>query len=552
MKHTLLPNMTMKRARIALLAALVIVPTSCKDFLDVNANPNGPEIVTANLYLPPMLHWMVTDQPFDGRFIGDYVQNWYRPGTSFNTWDRHGYDRPPSDNGGQTWRDVYWSMGQNLIDMNARAEAEQRWDLLGVGMMLKGWGWMTLASLHGDIIVSQAFDQTRFAFDYDTEEFALTEARKLLDSAIVLLQRTDGAVDAAYLGRTDKIYGGNRAKWLKYTYGLRALLRNRYSNKGGGAYDPAAVIADVDLSFTNNTDDALLPYPATQATTDDRNFWGPARQNLTPMRQTRFIVELMNGTQFGGAVDPRLTRILAPSPDTATNPACPSTNRVPCYRGLDINTLNYGALTTAQRPNNFWNSTGTLPAGTPTRYIFSDKSKFPAMTYSQLQFVKAEAAFRMGNRALALTAYTNGVSSHIDFVNARNLDDAQPVPQITAAEKTAFLANANIVPTAANLTMTHIMSQKYIAQFAWGFFEQWMDMRRFHYTDTYPGEARQVFPGFVLPTNPDPDNQGQPAYRLRPRYNSEYVWNLQGLAKISPIKGTDANYQTSQLWIIQP
>jgi hypothetical protein len=542
-------NSTMKRARTALLAGVLVLASSCEDFLDVNQNPNGPEVVTANLYLPPMLHWMVTSQPFDGRFIGDYVQNWYRPGTAFNTWDRMGYDRG-SDNAGEAWRTVYWVFGQNLIDMNLRAEAEQRWDLLGVGIMLKGWGWMTLAALHGDIIVTQAFDQTRFSFDYDSEEVALTEARRLLDSAIVLLQRTDGAVDVAYLGRTDKIYNGDRTKWLKFTYGLRALLKNRYSNKAS-LYDPASVIADVDLSFTGNVDDALLAYPATQPS-DDRNFWGPARQNMGTFRQTKFVVELMNGTQFGGAVDPRITRMLAPAPDTATNPACPPANRVPCYRGLDVNTLNYGALTTAQRPNTFWNSTGNLPAGTPTRYIYSDKTKFPAMTYSQLQFVKAEAAFRMGDRVTALDAYTKGISSHIDFVNARNVDDAQLVTQISTAEKTAFLADVNIVPVAANLTMTHIMSQKYIAQFAWGFFEQWMDMRRFHYTDTYPGEARQVFPGFAPPTNLDVDNAGLPTYRLRPRYNSEYVWNQQGLSKIEPIKGNEANYQTSQLWIIQP
>jgi hypothetical protein len=543
-------NSTMKRARTALLAGVLVLSASCEDFLDVNQNPNGPEVVTANLYLPPMLHWMVTSQPFDGRFIGDYVQNWYRPATAFNTWDRMGYDRG-SDNAGEAWRTVYWIMGQNLIDMNTKAEAEQRWDLLGVGMMLKGWGWMTLASLHGDIIVSQAFDQTRFSFDYDSEEVALTEARRLLDSAIVLLQRTDGAVDVAYLGRTDKIYNGDRTKWLKFTYGLRAMLKNRYSNKGAPLYDPASVIADVDLSFVGNVDDALLAYPATQPS-EDRNVWGPARQNMGTFRQTKFVVELMNGTQFGGVVDPRITRMLAPAPDTATNPACPAANRIPCYRGLDPNVLNYGALTTAQRPNTFWNSTGNLPAGAPTRYIFSDKTKFPAMTYSQLQFVKAEAAFRMGDPVLALAAYTNGISSHIDFVNARNQDDAQLATQISAAEKTAFLADVNIVPAAANLTMTHIMSQKYIAQFAWGLFEQWMDLRRFHYTDTYAGEASQVFPGFAPPTNLDVDNAGLPTYRLRPRYNSEYVWNQQGLSKLEPIPGNAANYQTSQLWIIQP
>jgi len=526
----------MKTMRATLLAGVMLVAASCQDFLDVNKNPNGPEIVSANLYLPAMLHWMVTDQPFDGRFIGQYVQNWYQPGTTFNVWDRMGYVAG-SDNGAQTWRDVYWSLGQNLVDMNQKAQAEQRWDILGVGMILKGWGWMTLASLHGDIIVKEAIDQTRFSFDYDTEDFALQEARRLLDSAIVLLRRSDGAVDAGYLGRGDKIYNGDRNKWRKYAFGLRALLRNRYSNKNS-LYKPDSVIADVDSSFAGNVDDLLFPYPATQAS-DDRNFWGTARQNLTNFRQTRFILELMNGTQFGGVVDPRMTRMLSPAPDGQ-------------YRGLDINTLNYGALTATQRPNNFWGYTGVVAANSASRYIFSDKTKFPAMTYSQLQFVKAEAAFRLGNKALALAAYTNGISSHIDFVNARNTDYGQTPTQITAAEKTAYLGDANIVPTAANLTMTQIMSQKYIAQFGWGFFEQWMDMRRFHYTDTWAGETRQVFPGFAPPTNLFVDNQGKVVQRLRPRFNSEYVWNQAGLSKITPVSGLDAAYQTSPLWITLP
>jgi hypothetical protein len=96
------------------------------------------------------------------------------------------------------------------------------------------------------------------------------------------------------------------------------------------------------------------------------------------------------------------------------------------------------------------------------------------------------------------------------------------------------------------------MSQKYIAQWMWGFYEQWMDMRRFHYTDTWQAETRQVFPGFAPPTTLYADNSGELVYRMRPRYNSEYVWNLDGLSKIAPIAGTATNYQTSKLWIIEP
>ncbi len=64
----------MKTLFAAVLIGAVSVSASCKDFLDVNTNPNGPQSVSANLYLPPMLHWMVTSPQFDGRFVGHYAQ----------------------------------------------------------------------------------------------------------------------------------------------------------------------------------------------------------------------------------------------------------------------------------------------------------------------------------------------------------------------------------------------------------------------------------------------------------------------------------------------
>jgi hypothetical protein len=245
----------------------------------------------------------------------------------------------------------------------------------------------------------------------------------------------------------------------------------------------------------------------------------------------------MNGTVYAGAVDPRMSRMLAPSPDGQ-------------YRGLDPNVGNQlTTLPAAQRPNNLFGYVTGPGAGAPSRYIFDDKSKVPAMTYSQLQFIKAEAAYYMGNRTMALDAYRNGISTHIDFVNARNSENNQTPTQITAAEKAAFLANTAVVPSAANLTLSHILPQKYLAQWAWAQTELWMDMRRYHYTDMDPVAGRQVYPGFSIPTNVYADNVGKPVYRLRPRFNSEYVWNRPALEAIGGLEG---DYQTKPLWIVQP
>ena len=521
----------MKGRRLVLVAAFLGVFGGCEDFLDVNTNPNAPETVAANLYLPQMLHWMVSGQQWDGRFIGRYTQNFILTSTILTTWDRMGYD-PGSDNAGQQWRDAYWSFGQNLIDMMEIAEREERWDILGLGYILKAWGWQQLTNIHGEIIVSEAIDQTKFIFNYDDQEFVYEEVRRLLDLAIENLERTDGAVDAVYLARGDKIYNGDREKWLKFAYGLLAINLSHYTNKA--TYDPAAVIAAVNNSFTSNADDALLLYPGT--VNDDRNFFGRTRGNFVSYRQTEFVVNLMNGTYFGGVEDPRMTRMLSPAPDGE-------------YRGLNPDVIGFGALEDDEQPNNPYGYPAAGGAGLPGLYLFDDNVRHPAMTYSQLQFIKAEAAYLMGDKALALAAYREGISSHIDFVNARRAEGGQAPPAISAAEKAAFLANPEIVPAEADLTLTDILSQKYIAQWVWAFNETWMDMRRYHYTDIDPASGIQVFPGFTPPTNLYPHNEGQLVYRIRPRYNSEYVWNQAGL---EPLGGLLDSYHTKQPWIIQP
>lgn len=525
----------MKKRSVALLAGVLSFASACEPnkFVDVNTSPNAPQSVSPNLYLAPLVHWMATSPQFDARFVGRYTQNWTLVGTGLSTWDRMGYD-PTSDNGGQQWRDVYWNLGQNLVDMMAKAEAEQRWDLLGVGYVLKAWGWQVITDLHGEIIIKQAFNQGQsFSFDYDSQEFAYEEIQRLLGLAITNLQRTDGLVDAGYVAKGDRMYNGDRAKWLKFAYGLLAINLNHYSNKA--SYKPADVIANVNRSFVGNADDALMTYPNVDPGNQDRNFLGPTRGNFSSYRQTRFILGLLDGTQLGRP-DPRLSRMLSPSPDGQ-------------FRGLDPNVVGFGALTAAQQPNNFYGYVGTTSGlGLAGRYLFSDKVKFPVYTYAQLQFVKAEAAYRSGDRTTALAAYREGISAHIDFVNTRNAEEGT-LPQITAAEKAAFLGDPLIVPAAANLTLTMIMSQKYIAQWAWGHNETWMDMRRYRYTDIDPASGRQVFPGFTPPSLLYPDNAGKTVQRIRPRYNSEYVWNIPGLRAIG---GLDADYHTKPLWITQP
>jgi hypothetical protein len=168
------------------------------------------------------------------------------------------------------------------------------------------------------------------------------------------------------------------------------------------------------------------------------------------------------------------------------------------------------------------------------------------MSYAQLQFAKAEALFKQNKTTEAYSAYIKGIDGHMDFVNKYGLATASTLAAtaITAPQITAYKASSEVAQTAVDLKLSDIMSQKYIAQWGWAGMEQWCDLRKYHY-DT------AVFKGLhkYLPEELYTANGGKEAYRVRPRYNSEYVWNRDELAKWG---GLELNYHTKEMWFSLP
>ena len=80
-----------------------------------------------------------------------------------------------------------------------KAEAEQRWDLLGVGYVLKAWGWQVLTDMHGEIIVKEAIDPTRTLVRLRHAGVRLQEIQRLLGQAIVISRRPTARSTPAYL-----------------------------------------------------------------------------------------------------------------------------------------------------------------------------------------------------------------------------------------------------------------------------------------------------------------------------------------------------------------
>lgn len=542
----------MKRIKKIILAACFLsMATACEDITDLNVNPSFPTDVPASSLINPIEQFMAQGLSFDGRFIGKYIQN-FAHSTAFNNWDRYGNDATPSENGAETWRVVYTNIGLNLTEVNRQATLENRYDVLGFSKVLRAWSWQTGTDHHGELI---DFDQVftgRANFDYVSQDKVYAEIVRLLESGIIDLQRTDGNVNQTYFALGDKIYNGDRAKWTKFAYGLLARNANNLINKS--TYNPDKVIEYCNKALASPADDAFLVNNGTISA--DSNFWGPLRTNMDNFRQTDYIVKTMNGSIFTGVTDPRMSRMLAPSlGGNATTLVVQDATKY-TYNGHTLNTdvpvRPIGATATNPGVTTIPNPYGSFSNGTSAdagRYVFKNKAKFALMTYMEIQFIKAEAAFIKGDKVMALDAYKKGIDASVTFVNDNTVaQTAFPATSlISATERSAFLNNVNVVPAAAGLTLSQIMVQKYIALWGVGYIETWNDIRKYHYdqavyTQFFDTSSNLSNGGKVS------NNFGKLPYRLRSRYASEYQWNF---ASVQSIGGDKVDYITKEMWFSQ-
>ncbi|MDF1561094.1 MAG: SusD/RagB family nutrient-binding outer membrane lipoprotein [Bacteroidales bacterium] len=223
------------------------------------------------------------------------------------------------------------------------------------------------------------------------------------------------------------------------------------------------------------------------------------------------------------------------------------------------------------------------------RWLYRDEAPYILMTAAEIKFCLAEAYWKLNMKAEALQAFKDGVALDLDFtgtyIDAGTKGQAAGGDKITKSVYSAAASEYLAGPFVngldiADFTLSHIMMQKWVALYPWGAGEAWVDMRKYHYdidyTGDYPADGNgwdlsqvdqkwdddptKVYKGLYLRPAQVQDrkvtynafNEGSPCYRIRPRYNSEYMWNKPSLEGLRPISGLAPNYQCSIPWFAYP
>ena len=542
----------------------IVFALSCKKKIDdAYLNPNSPVIVPIESILPGVIGGFTAffssagtgyGVQADGLLLGRYIQYWGSQ-TSGELYGQMGFPGgTSSDNTGGLWAAVYYGHGGNVNRIIEWGSEQQKWDYVGVGYAIRAWGWLELTNVYGDAILKEAFNTSQSQFKYDTQPEFYDSCRVICQRALSYLNRTDGAASQANLALGDAyFYNGDVSKWKKFVYGILARSFINLSGKSDflskGYADSAIKYAN--LSLATNADNATVKVAGGNISAVN-NFFGPFRGNIGTIRQASYPADLMSGNNpqaFTGVADPRRWYMLRENLNNT-------------FKGFTV-WLGSAGLSTSDYPTNFWGykysptnvytpSATIAPVVDSSRYLYQNTSPWPMMTASEIQFIIAEAAYRKNDKPLALAAYANGINMNFDMITTTYPQNVPTVYAITPASKAAYLANTAVVPaTPAGLNLTQIMLQKYIALYGWGVQQTWTDMRKYHYIDIDPATGNQVYAGFTPPsgTNLISTNNGKPVYRCRPRYNSEYLYNIPELTRLGALS---LDYNTVQPWFTLP
>jgi hypothetical protein len=554
MKHTFL------KVTMLMMVFIVIISSCSKKIDEAYMNPNAAVRQPIENIFPGVIggmSWFASAAGTgygvitDGTFVGRYIQ-YYGINSSGDTWGQMSMLGGAVDNGGSVWAMVYYGHGQNINRIIQWGSEEEKWDYVGAALAIRAWDFLELTQEYDIGILREAWlDQS--SFHYQDQPEILDSVRAIALRAVDYLNRTDGKVSQQNLAIGDAYFNnGDREKWKKFAYGTIARSYNLLSTKNAyvssGWADSAIKYAN--LAQQTNADNAMVRLAGTATSGGPSNywynFWGPTRGNFGAYRQGEYVARLMNGddtTLFAGNTDPRAWYIL-------------SENLNGTFKGLRPWAGN--ATLTNDYPKNYWRHptpTSTVPpAVDSSRYLYGNTSPWPIMTAAEMQFILAEAHFKKGNKDAALLAYKNGISLSFDFLLSPEFPQKVVAgKEITPAVKAAYMANIKYVPpTSAELTISHIMNQKYIALYIWGTLETWADMRKYHYIDIDPQTTKKVYAGFTPPsgTNLVATNLGQLTYRMRPRFNSEYLYNIPELTRVGAYQYPE--YNTFKTWFALP
>ncbi len=405
--------------------------TACDEFLDINTDPNNPTEVPVSLLLTSSQTYLAYTMGGDvNRYAGTFVQHYAGvQGQAQEEYDLYNFGDDETNN--------FWRFGMyagalgdlDLIMKDASANGSPHYE--GVAKIMMAFGIGVMTDLFGRVPYSEAFqftDNTTPAYDNQKDLYAVI-INELTVQGIALCQESESVFSP---GADDLIFGGDLTQWIKFARFLQIRYHNRSSKQdaAGSANAILGLLDDNNEEFADGTDDADFFFFNVPNSGNPLFQFEQQRGQLAVSDE---VIDRMNELS-----DPRRAQYAALNGDGE-------------YVGAPNGT------TVQDQSHIAFSAIGP--------YYASSASPVTLGSYYEQKFIEAEAALRANNKGRAHQAYLAAIKANFEKLG------------VAEADYDTYIAQAKVDPGEANITLEHIMTQKYLAMFSQGA-ESWTDWRR--------------------------------------------------------------------------
>ncbi|MEL7532364.1 MAG: SusD/RagB family nutrient-binding outer membrane lipoprotein [Bacteroidota bacterium] len=431
-------NNFIKRS-LGILTLCLLLSTACENgFDELNQNPNAPADAPAAFVLPGAL--VDLSYRVDYQMPINYIGLWVQQHASGAYPEEDQYSPRLND------LDVYWN---NLYD-NSMKDFRHIIDKgtpneVAVAKIMNAYGFMVLTDIWGDIPYSQALQAEKgdgfLTPTFDTQEAVYDGILQDLDDAVtsIDISSIDGFAEA------DLIYGGDMELRIKFANSLR-LRAFMHLSEVAPEKAKAGVVAMLEKPLLSAHDESpAIHYSDVSGNRNPISSRFSGRPN--DFRASKSMVDRLIGS------------------GDATNPADPRTE-VYVQRNID------GIFVGVPNGVNGLGDVGLDNATSckfGTSFLAADAAAY-FMTYTEVEFIRAEAAIRGWIADDAQTAYEAAIRASM---SQHGITDETAI--------NTFLADANVAYDASK-ALQLVSEQKWIALFGQAL-ESWTNFRRTGYPE---------------------------------------------------------------------
>lgn len=476
----------MQTFRTISLLGLLMLAGACREFVDINADPNNPTTPVLELLLPATQVSMTGSLRDVNQGASVLSQHLYTIATSRNFQDGTDYQ--------QSWNSLYTQVLNDLEIIIREGTRLQRWDYVAIAKLQKAYVYSLMVDLWGDIPYADASKGLTVSDPtFESGAAIYDKLFLLIDEGLADANKGNFAIQPT---TADLIYRGDKAAWIRMANSLKIKLFNqiRLVQPDKAKAGIAALLSANAPLISTNAQDFSFRFGTTETPANRHPWHRTEYQAGKSYYMSQNFMERLFGTD-----DPRIryyffrqtsnyTVGFTPTGNgyfgryTGDATAAPNDNALKATVGV----YPAGGLYDASPINNLTaanvfvtNSGATGAPKVVTNIDGSGAGVFPFITNAMMKFILAEAALTMGTAGDPKQLFQEGITASLNSINTIATTSGNSAPVLPTATITAFVANRTAQYDAADAggKLAAVMTQKYIALYGNGI-EAYTDYRR--------------------------------------------------------------------------